>query len=217
MILSDIKKNPQILEFIKQTELSLNALSYTEHGLRHAQLVTARARTIANQIKLTKREVELAEIASFCHDIGNFLSRTYHNYLGATLFHQIFYNDFPPEELAILMQAIVNHDKEEMKFTHKVSAVVVLSDKSDVHRSRVVEKSIDENDKHDRVNFATEKSHLRIDNIGRRITLSLKIDTKIVSVMEYFEIFTERMVYCRKAAEYLNYDFGLVINSFKLL
>lgn len=215
LILSDIKKNPQVLEFIKQTEISLTALSYTEHGLRHSELVTARARTIATQVGLEKREVEMAEIASFCHDMGNFLSRTYHNYLASMLFHQIFGNDFPADELAVIMQAIANHDKEEMKFTSAISAVVVLADKSDVHYSRVTDDGDD--DIHDRVNRATELSRLKIDKNKKRVILILKIDTAAVSVMEYFEIFTERMVYCRKAAEFLGYDFGLVINNFKLL
>lgn len=215
LTLSDIKKNFQVLEFIKQTEISLNALSYTEHGLRHAELVTARARTIATRMELEKREVELAEIASFCHDMGNFLSRTYHNYLASVLFHQIFGNEFAPEELVVIMQAIANHDKEEMKFTNKISAIVVLADKSDVHYSRVTDDRDD--DIHDRVNLATELSRLKIDKNKKRIILSLKINTNAVSVMEYFEIFTERMVYCRKAAEFLGYDFGLVINNFKLL
>ncbi|MFH0856516.1 MAG: HD domain-containing protein [bacterium] len=215
LTLSDIKKNPQVLEFIKQTEISLNALSYTEHGLRHAELVTARAREIANRIGLEKREVELAEIAGFVHDMGNFLSRTYHNYLASLLFHQIFMDDFPPAEIAIIMQAIANHDKEEMKFTSAISAVVVLADKSDVHYSRVTDDGDD--DIHDRVNRATELSRLKIDKNKKRIILNLQINTSSVSVMEYFEIFTERMVYCRKAAEFLGYDFGLVINNFKLL
>lgn len=217
MTLADIKKNPQVLEFIKQTEIALRALDYTEHGLRHSELVTARAMAIAREIGLNKRQIELASIAAFCHDMGNFLSRTYHNYLGSTLFHQIFQHSFEPEELAIIMQAIANHDKEEMRFTNPISAVTVLADKSDVHHSRVENMIREENDKHDRVNLATQMSRLKIHKKQKRITLSLKIDTSSVSVMEYFEIFTERMVYCRRAAEYLGYSFGLVINNFKLL
>ncbi|MCX6765245.1 MAG: phosphohydrolase, partial [Candidatus Nealsonbacteria bacterium] len=96
---------------------------------------------------------------------------------------------------------------------------VILADKSDVHRSRVSEKSLDiiGQDIHDRVNYATTESHLKINKKSKRITLTLKIDTNFVQIMEYFEIFTARMVFCRKAAESLGYDFGLVINNFKLL
>lgn len=217
--LSQVKKHPQVLEFIKQTESSLSALSYTDHGFRHSNLVADRARTIAKEIGVTPRDGELAAIAGFCHDMGNFLSRSYHTYLAPLMFQQIFYNQFEPREMAEIMQAIANHDKEEMNFTNTVSAVVVLADKSDVHRSRVSVKSLEQikTDIHDRVNYATKESRLKIDKTKKRITLTLKIDTSFVPIMEYFEIFTERMVLCRRAAEYLKYDFGLVINNFKLL
>jgi len=217
--LSQIKKHPQVLEFIKQTESALVALSYTDHGFRHSNLVADRARTIAKEIGISQRDGELAAIAGFCHDMGNFLSRTYHNYLAPLMFQQIFCNQFEPREMAEIMQAIANHDKEEMNFTSIISAVVVLADKSDVHRSRVSVKNLEQikTDIHDRVNYATKESRLKIDKVKKRITLTLKIDTNFVPIVEYFEIFTERMVFCRKAAEYLKYNFGLVINNFKLL
>jgi hypothetical protein len=117
------------------------------------------------------------------------------------------------------MEAISNHDDEEMKFTNPVSAITVLADKSDVRRSRVITKKLDliKRDIHDRVNYATEFSRLKIDKKNKNITLTLKIDSNFVPIMEYFEIFTHRMVYCRKAAKYLNFNFRLIINNFKLL
>jgi len=219
--LAEIKKHPQILEFVGQTEKVLAALSYTDHGFRHSNLVADRAKMIAKEIGLNKREEELAAIAGFCHDMANFLSRSYHNYLGALLFHQVFSQEFDLKELVTIMQAITNHDKkiEDMSFASPISAIVVLADKSDVHRSRVTVKVLDEikADIHDRVNYATRMSRLKIDNKKKRITLVLRIDTNFVSIMEYFEIFTKRMVFCREAAKSLNYDFGLIINKFKLL
>lgn len=219
MTLKEVQKNPLVLEFIRQTETTLKIHNYTHHGLRHVNLVANRARTVARVIGLSKKEQELSSIAAFCHDFANFLSRTYHNYLGAVMFQQIFANDFSPKELTIIMQAIANHDKYKMKFSNPVSAVVVLADKSDVHRSRVTIKDIEKikTDIHNRVNYATKASKLGINKKNKRITLSLKIDTKFVPLIEYFEIFTDRMVYCRKAAFYLGYKFGLVINSVKLL
>ena len=107
-----------------------------------------------------------------------------------------------------------------MKFTTRVSAIVVLADKSDVHRSRVRDQSHEKTleDIHDRVNFGTLESAIAVEaKPTGRITLSLKIDTGFVPVLEYFEIFTERMSYCRRAAKYLGYEFGLVINEFRLL
>ncbi|MCX6765244.1 MAG: HD domain-containing protein, partial [Candidatus Nealsonbacteria bacterium] len=117
LTLAQVKKNPQIIELVKQTEEVLSSLSYTDDGLRHADLVADRARNIAKEIGLAENERELAAIAAFCHDIGNFLSRTFHNYLGALLFHQIFQNDFRPKDLMDIMQAISNHDKEVEKIS----------------------------------------------------------------------------------------------------
>lgn len=217
--LEKVKGNPQILQFIKKTEEYLSNLAYTDHGLRHSSLVADRAFEISEKIGLSRKEGELAAIASFCHDMGNFLGRNYHNYLAALLFHQVFQKDFNPEEITLVMQAISTHDEKirEVSFKNNISALVVLADKSDVHRSRVIVKDLDKikADIHDRVNYATKKSELKIGK--KRITLVLEIDTNFVKVMEYFEIFTKRMVLCRKAAESLGYDFGLEINKFNLL
>lgn len=219
IILKDVKENPYILEFINQTEQSMTAISYTNHGLRHTNIVAQRARQIAEGVGLDDRQAELAAIAGFCHDMGNFLTRSLHHHFGAMLFHQVFGREMDPRELSLVMQAIANHDKEEMNFTHEISAVLVLADKSDVDRSRVTQTGMDEikKDIHDRVNYAARESRLKIDNQKKKITLTLKIDTNFCPIMEYFEIFTERMVFCRKAAQFLGHDFGLVINKFRLL
>lgn len=217
--LEDVKKHPQVLEFINQTEMAMEALRYTNHGLRHSDVVSQRAMEIAEDIGLPAREGELAAIAAFCHDMGNFLTRTFHHFFGAQLFGQVFMGKMDPAELAMVMQAISNHDKDEMNFVHNVSALVVLADKSDVHRSRVAKQSMEETkaDIHDRVNWATTESALHVDKENKRIILFLKIDTKFCPIMEYFEIFTERMQFCRKAAQFLGYQFGLEINDFQLL
>lgn len=219
MTFEELKKNPFVLEFIIQTEITLRLHNYTDHGLGHSELVARRARTLAKEIGFSKRIQELTAIAGFCHDFANFLSRTYHNYLGALVFQQIFIKDFPPKELTLIIQAIANHDKYEMRFSNPISAILVLADKSDVRRSRVKvkDKNLITTDLHNRVNFAVKTSKLKVNKRKKKITLNLKIDTNFVPVMEYFEIFTERMVYCRKAAQYLGYQFGLVINHFKLL
>jgi len=218
--LSEIRKNHEILEFIKLSDQSLAASGYTDHGLNHLNLVAVRARNIAKEIGLSDREQELVSIAGFCHDMGNFLSRTNHHYLGAMLFHQALREFFSPKESCLVMQAISNHDKmQDINFSNKISAVLVLADKSDVRRTRVLIKDIDEikADIHSRVNFATRSSKIKTNKRNRTISLMLKIDTTFVPVMEYFEIFTDRMVYCREAANYLGYKFELVINNFKLL
>ena len=70
---------------------------------------------------------------------------------------------------------------------------------------------------HDRVNMATTRSFLNVDGEVKSITLELEIDTTIIQLMHYFEIFLERMVMCRRAAEFLGCSFGLVINGTRLL
>ena len=217
LTLNEVKKNPQIKEFIKQTEQSLKVAGFTEHGLIHAELVANRARDIAKDIGLSEKEQELSAIVGFCHDMASFLSRRDHHYFGGLLFHQIFQNEFSPKEIVKIMRAISMHDRDEMEFCNPISAVVILADKSDVRRSRVMIKKRDkiQSDIHDRVNYATKSSKIHVNK--NKITLTLKIDTKIVPIMDYFEIFTYRMVYCREAARFLGYKFELIINNFKLL
>ncbi|MFH1643409.1 MAG: HD domain-containing protein [Patescibacteria group bacterium] len=215
--LKEVKKNPQIQEFIKQTEKSLKAAGYTEHGFVHAELVAARARDIAKGIGLSEKEQELSAITGFCHDMASFLSRENHHYFGGLLFHQVFQNEFDPKDISQIMRAISMHDRDEMELYNPISAVVILADKSDVRRSRVTVKKKDKirSDIHDRVNYATKSSKIHVNK--NKITLTLKIDTKTVPIMDYFEIFTYRMVYCREAARFLGYRFELIINNFKLL
>lgn len=215
-----VKKHPQVLGAIKESDRALGALGYTDHGLRHLNLTADRAKEIALSVGLSDREAELAAVAGFCHDFGNFMGRDQHHYWSALLFHQIFQNDFPADELIQVVQAIANHDnKAEMKFSNNISAVLVLADKSDVHRSRVRHENIEiiKQDIYDRVNYAVTRSNIKVRKKSKQINLSLLIDTEFVPIMEYFEIFVERMSYCRKAADYLGFRFGLFVNNFKLL
>ncbi|MDD3808526.1 MAG: HD domain-containing protein [Candidatus Pacebacteria bacterium] len=191
----------------------------TEHGLKHAEFVSLRALEIAKKLNLDKRNQDLSLSAAYTHDIGNFLSRTYHHYFGSLLLFDILKDKINIKDLTIIMQAVANHDKEDMKLVHPVSAITIIADKSDVRRERVLEndmKKIKE-DIHDRVNYATIDNKLTVDFSNKTITLKLKIDTNVCPIMEYFEIFTARMNYCRLSAEYLGYHFSLIINNFKLL
>jgi metal-dependent HD superfamily phosphatase/phosphodiesterase len=222
--LKEINNNKQILEFIKKSDESLKQIGYTEHGLKHSQLVSDRARTIAKELGYSKEIQEMAAVSGFCHDMANFLGRKQHHYLGSLLFYATFKDKYSIKELIPIMQAIASHDKDELdqdevEIVNEVTAILILADKSDVRRSRVL-KSDRQNlkeDIHARVNYATKQSKISINKKQKRINLTLTIDTKITPIMEYFEIFTQRMVYCRKAADYLGYRFGLKINNFTLL
>lgn len=217
--LDTVKKNPQVLQCIAESDKALDVLGYTEHGIRHVSLVAERVGYMSDALRFDTGVRERAQMAAFCHDMGNFMGRTQHHYWGALLFHQIFSVDMDAGACMKIVQAIANHDKEEMKFTNPEAALVVIADKSDVHRSRVRTQSIEETRKdiHDRVNYATTSSELLYDAEKDIISLTLSIDTEFVPVMEYFEIFTERMAYCRKAAAYLGKNFGLTINNVKML
>ncbi|MCD4705123.1 HD domain-containing protein [bacterium] len=217
--LKQIKQNPKTKEFINQTEVYLDALSYTDHGERHLNIVADRARKIARHLNLSVHEQELAAIAGYCHDMGNFLGRTQHHYWSSFLFSQVFMSEINnPNDITSIMQAIASHDKNELKIVNKITACLILADKSDVHRTRVKEKNMNKikTDIHNRVNYSVTKNDFKINKNKKQIILKLNIDTKITKPMDYFEIFLERMTFCKEAAKFLKYDFVLIINNFKL-
>lgn len=216
--LEEVKNNQKIKEFIKQTEKYLDSLGFTDHGQRHISIVSDRTRKLARNLNLSKRDEELASIAGYCHDIGNFLGRDNHHFWSALLFSQVYINEMPTQDLSEIMQAIASHDKDNLNIINDITACLILADKSDVHRTRVKERNIEKirEDIHDRVNYSVIKNDLKISKKNKQITLKLEIDTEITKPMDYFEIFLERMIYCRKAANFMKYDFVLIINNFKL-
>ncbi len=193
-------------------------LGYTEHGYRHVGLVAHNASKILRDLGFPEREADLGAIAGYIHDIGNCINRNNHAHTGALLAAQILtQHNMDPGELAMTIAAIGNHDESDGQPISNVSAALILADKSDVHRSRVRNKDFATFDIHDRVNYAVERSILRVEAEDHRISLDLKIDTKICPLIEYFEIFTARMLMGRRAADYLNCTFELIINTVKLL
>lgn len=218
LTLKEVKKNPQVNNFVEQTEKYLNSLGFTDHGFRHVNIVADRARSLAKAIGLPARDQELSAIAGYCHDMGNFLGRTQHHYWAAMLFSQIFSDRCDAGDLSRVMQAITSHDKDELKLVDKIAAILILADKSDVARSRVQAKNIKKIrfDIHDRVNYAAIGNKLNVNRKSKEISLNIRIDTKISKPLEYFEIFVGRMTFCRLAAQYLGYKFILTVNDFKL-
>lgn len=214
----EVKNNQQISEFIKRSGEYLKDLGYTDHGFRHVTIVADRAAKIARDLKFSAHDQESTRIAGYCHDMGNFLGRSHHHYWGGLLFHQVFSQTADVEQVADIMQAIVAHDKEELKIMSAVSAAAIIADKSDVHRSRIVNEDPKtlKTDLHQRVNNAVLDNRFDVLPKKKIIKLSLTVDTKFMEVMNYFEIFTGRMVFCRQAAEFLGYKFSLEINKFKL-
>lgn len=216
--LEDLKKDEEIKTLINTAERQLIELGYTEHGLRHIGIVSTLAGKILKEFGYSEREVELAEIAGYMHDIGNAINREDHAHTGAILAYEILkQRGIDMYEAAEIMMAIGNHDEKTGNAVSPISAALILADKSDVHRSRVRNANQSRFDIHDRVNYAVEESDLVVDKENNKVILKLKIDTNICPVIKYFEIFLDRMLLSKRAAHYLGIWFELNINGATLL
>lgn len=216
--LKDVRENPEVDALIRGAQKQVNALGYTEHGYRHISIVSKRAGDILEKLGYPERTVELARIAGYLHDIGNCVNRVDHAHSGAMLAYNILKDmGMSVDERTEIMMAIGNHDENTGSAISDICAAVILADKSDVHRDRVMNRDITTFDIHDRVNYAVNNANLSIDEKERKITLDLTIDTKISPMLKYFEIFLERTIMSRDAAKFLNVWYELIINDTKLL
>ncbi|MGI9952658.1 HD domain-containing protein [Moorellaceae bacterium AZ2] len=216
--LEEVKKDPEVETLVQQGNRHLEVLGYTEHGHRHLSLVASISYNVLHRLGYPERMAQLASIAGYLHDIGNVISRENHGQAGALLaYHILSRLGMAPEETALIMGAIGNHEEAYGQAVNAVAAALILADKSDVHRSRVRNTEPATFDLHDRVNYAVEHSFLRVEEKDKTITLELKIDLNISNPAEYFEIFLTRMMMCRRAAAFLGCQFGLVINNARLL
>ena len=214
----DIKKNKEVNTYIKKADESLIALGYTEHSFQHVGKVAYDAAFILKSLDYDEHSIELVKIAGYLHDIGNLVNRVDHSQSGAIMAFRILdHLDVDPIDIAVIVSAIGNHDEGTAVAVNPVAAALILADKTDVRRSRVRNSDLSTFDIHDRVNYAVEESSTTISEDKKAIILNLKINTEISSVMDYFEIFLDRMLLCRKAAEKLNIKFQLIINSQILL
>ena len=212
MTYEEIRADHAVRIYIAQADESLNALGFTEHSFPHVTKVAETAGRILELLGFSARDVELAKIAGYLHDIGNVVNRVDHSQSGAVMAFRILDRmEFPPEEIATIVSAIGNHDEGTGVPVGPVAEALIIADKSDVRRSRVRNKADIHTDIHDRVNFAVTDARLEVEK--DQILLSLTIDPEISSVMEYFEIFTKRMLLCRKAAQKLGCAFRLKING----
>ena len=214
LTIKEVKANPKVRKLIDGANEVMRAMGYTEHGHRHVGVVSSITKYILENIQSSPREVELAQIAAYLHDIGNVIHRTNHPMHGASMAFVILNEmGMDAQEMAPILGAIGNHEESTGFAVSTMSAALIIADKSDVHFSRVQNPIIETYDIHDRVNAAVQKSRVEMDNTERLIQLTLEIDTKQASVMEYFEIFLSRMVMCRHAAEVFGYDFRLQVNG----
>ncbi len=213
-----IREDEKINCYIRQADASMRAMGYTEHSFAHVSRCAEQASRLLEQLGYPTREVELARIAGYLHDIGNVINRNDHAHSGALMaFRLLDELGMDPEETATVITAIGNHDEKTAHPVNAVAAALILADKSDVRRSRVRNRDSIKFDIHDRVNYAVERSELTLDRENQTVTLYIRIDTQICAVMDYFEIFTTRMLLCRKAAQALGLEFKLHIYDAVLL
>lgn len=214
MTYEQIRKDHAVSVYISQADAALDALGFTEHSFAHVTKVAETAARIMESLGHPQRMVELAKIAGYLHDIGNVVNRIDHSQSGAVMAFRILDRmEFPPEEIAAIVSAIGNHDEGTGVPVSALAAALILADKSDVRRSRVRKKEDIHSDIHDRVNYAVTDAKLEVIPEAEQILLTLDIDPEISSMMEYFEIFTKRMLLCRKAAQKLGCSFRLKING----
>ena len=217
-MLEDVKANEMVNSFIQAANDYLGAIGYTEHGYRHVSLVSSAAENIFASLGYPKRLQELAAIAGYVHDIGNVINRQDHGQSAALIaMHILRHLGFTPDEVSLIVSAVGNHEEEIGDPVNVVAAALIIADKSDVHKTRVRNTNIISTDIHDRVNFAVDRSFLKVNKEKRTISLNLNIDTKVAQVIEYFEIFMSRMDMCRRAAKFLDCKFELILNERKLL
>ena len=213
-----IKNNEEIRAYIEKGNANLGVMGFTEHYLAHAMKAAQTASGILEELGYSEREIELSRIAGYMHDIGNCINRNDHAHTGGLMAMQILRGlGMEPENMAVVIAAIGNHDEKTGTAVDAVSAALILADKTDMRRSRVRGRDQTKFDIHDRVNYAAISSNLAVDKERREITLDIQLDDAICSVLDYFEIFLERMLMCRRAAEMLGCTFKLTANGGKVL
>lgn len=209
-----LKHLPEINTYITAADRSLAEQGFTEHSFAHVGKVAQNAAYILETLGYSEHEVELAKIAAHLHDIGNLVNRIEHSQSGAVMAFRILDNlNMKAADIATVVSAIGNHDEGTGVPVNAVSAALILADKSDVRRSRVRNRDKSTFDIHDRVNYSVQTSELKVSEDKSFVVLSLSVDTTYGSIMDYFEIFLQRMILCRKAAEKLGLSFKLIINE----
>lgn len=213
-----IKQNPDIMEYIRRADKALEAQGYTEHSFAHVERAAQVASMILEGLGYDERTVELAKIAGIMHDIGNVINRIDHAQSGAVMAFRLLDNlSMPANEICSIISAIGNHDEGTGQPLDPISAALIIGDKTDVRRSRVRNSDLLTFDIHDRVNYAVEYSKVSFSQDKTSIILELQIDTKISSVLEYFEIFLDRMLLCKRASQFLGVKFEMIVNGSSVL
>lgn len=213
LTLQDVKQNEDIKAMIRAGNRYLESMGFTDHGPRHVGYVSKTASGILRSLGYSPREVELAAIAGWVHDVGNSVNRHDHGPNGAIMLLPILRDaGMDMNDVMEIITAVGNHEEQSGFVSSAVSAALVLGDKSDAHKTRVRGGKPDPNDIHDRVNFSIQENQVTVDRQARVIRHELTMD-RSSSVMEYIQIYLSRIVMCEKAAAFLHCSFELVING----
>lgn len=212
-----VKQDHDIHVYIEEQNKSMHAMGFTEHSFAHIGMVAERTGYILETLGKDDHTVDLGLTAAWLHDLGNTINRVDHSQSGALMaFYLLDKMGIPAEDIAPVIRAIGNHDEVFGVPVSDLAAALILADKSDVRRNRV-QDDVEKFDIHDRVNYSVKSSQLKINKDHTAIKLKLDIDTRYGEIGEYFEIFMERMLLCRKAANFLNLEFHLIINEQTLM
>lgn len=218
MTYREIKKNKEVLAYLKKGNDNLGVFGFTDHSEVHCSVVAERAGMILKKLGYSEHDVEVAQIAGFMHDMGNAVNRHRHGEYGALLADRILEKtNLPLEDRVNIVSAIGSHDESTGGAKDAISAALIIADKTDVRRNRVRPKEMSNFDIHDRVNYAVTEAKLKVNPEKKVIVLNLQIDENICSMLEYFEIFLQRMLMCRRAAEMLGVKFKLTANGSKIV
>lgn len=219
--IDEVLNSKEILTYLSYADHIFASVGYKEHGVRHAKHASDRAGYVLEQLGYSKIKQDLAKIAGYLHDIGNMVSRAGHAQSGAIMALNLLKPDKKNIEYTSnifeVFGAIGSHEDKSMQPPTDIAAAVILGDKTDVHFERLRTESQYLNDIHSKVVGACEGSEIKVSKENKDITLQLHIDTKICSIMEYFEIFTPRMNYCTKACHKLGCTFNFYINGDKFI
>lgn len=213
----EIRKNEEINLLIEKGNDVLGVLGYTDHSKKHAAKVAVTAGKILKDLGYDKHQIELAKIAGYMHDIGNSINRTDHAHSGAILAFEILKKlGMPLADAVTIATAIGHHDEDTGAAVDVVSAALILADKTDVRRNRVRNPIISNFDAHDRVNYAVLSAAVKVNKEKKQLQMDLELDDTMCTVMNYFEIFLQRMMMCQRAAEVLGLKFKLMANGSKM-
>lgn len=211
--LKDIKESKEFITMINWANNCMEAMGYTEHGIRHCSYVSTVTRNILKELGYSERIQELGAIAGWLHDIGNSINRKNHGLTGANLaFPVLLKMGMDIEEICMVTSAIGNHEEETGQPVSEIAAALIIADKSDAHRTRVRRGKYNPEDIHDRVNYAISHSQVSVNAEERLIKYSIEMDGTS-SIMEFMQIYMSRMIMCGKAARRLGCEFQLIANG----